>query len=287
MSFSSATGGPSITGGPQQLIDGIAYTIGSPEYTAALNAQKIKNAGVAGTAAGTAASQYDIAHPSIASQEQQAGFYANGARQNASTSGLSGLVSALTSGMTGAGAIAPPTLNTGAPAPVSTATKSTAAVDPVAPVDMTAANAAVFGAAKDQVGQETSGALTGLRSALGGRGMLGSGAESRGTAATINTGQGELGAATRQNAMTDAAAQQQTAQGNQTAAVTQRGQDFSANAAAEEAALTARGQDITAQNDANQTQLEKYAQEQSTRQTSLQGLISALTAMGGLSPRAY
>ena len=265
MSFSSATGGPSITGGPQQLIDGIAYTIGSPEYTAALNAQKIKNAGVAGTAAGTYA----------------------GNESTAAASGLSGLMSALTSGMTGAGAIAPPTLNTGAPAPVSTATKSTAAVDPVAPVDMTAANAAVFGAAKDQVGQETSGALTGLRSALGGRGMLGSGAESRGTAATINTGQGELGAATRQNAMTDAAAQQQTAQGNQTAAVTQRGQDFSANAAAEEAALTARGQDITAQNDANQTQLEKYAQEQSTRQTSLQGLISALTAMGGLSPRAY
>src|ERR1019366_947525 len=167
MSFSSATGGPSITGGPQQLIDGIAYTIGSPEYTAALNAQKIKNAGVAGTAAGTAAGnesttaaevqrQYDIAHPSIASQGEQAGFYANGARQNASTSGLSGLVSALASGMTGAGAIAPPTLNTGAPAPVSTATKSTAAVDPVAPVDMTAANAAVFGAAKDQVGDRKS-----------------------------------------------------------------------------------------------------------------------------------
>ena len=271
MSFSSATGGPSITGGPQQLIDGIAYTIGSPEYTAALNAQKIKNAGVAGTAAGTYA----------------------GNESTAAASGLSGLMSALTSGMTGAGAIAPPTLNTGAPAPVSTATAvagpgvTVKDVDPVAPVDMTAANAAVFGAAKDQVGQETSGALTGLRSALGGRGMLGSGAESRGTAATINTGQGELGAATRQNAMTDAAAQQQTAQGNQTAAVTQRGQDFSANAAAEEAALTARGQDITAQNDANQTQLEKYAQEQSTRQTSLQGLISALTAMGGSSTRAY
>lgn len=110
-------------------------------------------------------------------------------------------------------------------------------VAPVAPVDTSAAQSAAFARAKDKVGQTSSGALAGLRSSLGGRGMLGSGAESRGTASVINRGQGELGDVARSQAMTEADLAQKTATTNYEGGITQRGQDTGA-------AVATRGQDI-------------------------------------------
>src|SRR3954465_2637129 len=70
--------------------------------------------------------------------------------------------------------------------------------------DNSGAQANIFARAKDKVGQETAGSLTSLRSALAGRGMLGGGAEVRGTQNILTAGQGELGDTTREQAVTEA-----------------------------------------------------------------------------------
>src|ERR1035437_226844 len=72
--------------------------------------------------------------------------------------------------------------STGTPPPVAYGSGSAlgglqSAAQTVAPVDTSAATGAAFNAAKDQVGQETSGSVSAMRSILGGRGMLGSRSE--------------------------------------------------------------------------------------------------------------
>ena len=68
-----------------QLIGGKPYEIYSPEWQAAMDAYKVQQAGVAGTAAGTATGNeytasteakrlYDLSHPSVQSQEGQIQF---------------------------------------------------------------------------------------------------------------------------------------------------------------------------------------------------------------------
>lgn len=110
-------------------------------------------------------------------------------------------------------------------------------VAPIAPVDMTAANTAAFARAKDQVGQASASAITGLRSALGGRGMLGSGAESRGTASVINRGLGVLGDVSRTQAESGAALAGKAAETNYHGAIAQRDQDIGAQGHAQELQL--------------------------------------------------
>lgn len=110
---------------------------------------------------------------------------------------------------------------------------SVAAVPHMAPVDTSGAQRAEFGRAKDQVGLESSGALTGLRSSLGARGMLGSGAEARGTTAVAMKGQGELGDVSRTQAIDAITGQRADATANYAGDISQRGQD-----------ITTRGQDI-------------------------------------------
>jgi hypothetical protein len=117
---------------------------------------------------------------------------------------------------------------------------------PIQAVDTSGAQAAAFARAKDQVGQTASGALAGLRSSLGGRGMLGSGGESRGAAGVVNRGQGELGDVSRQQAIESADLAQRTAEFNYSGGVNQRGQDMSAAEAARGQDLAARGQDLSA-----------------------------------------
>src|SRR4029077_19168559 len=63
--------------------------------------------------------------------------------------------------------------------------------------DTSPADAAMFAKAKDQVGLETGGSLTALRSALAARGLLGGGAEVKGTSNILTRGQGELGQTSR------------------------------------------------------------------------------------------
>lgn len=110
-------------------------------------------------------------------------------------------------------------------------------VPQVAGVDNSAANAAIFARSKDKVGETSRGALTGLRSALGGRGMLGSGAESRGTAAVVQEGQGQLGDTIREGAIQDTAQANKNATTNYEGSITQRGQDLQARAEHERIAL--------------------------------------------------
>ncbi len=115
----------------------------------------------------------------------------------------------------------------------------------IAPVDTTAAQSAAFARAKDQVGQTSAGALAGLRSSLASHGMLGSGSESRGTAAVVNAGQGQLGDVSRQQAIDSAANAQRTAEFNATGGITQRGQDIASADTQRGQDVTQRGQDVT------------------------------------------
>src|ERR1035437_4012253 len=150
------------------------------------------------------------------------------------------------------------------------------AAQTVAPVDTTAATTAAFGAAKDQTGLETSGALTGLRSALGGRGMLGSGAEIGGTTSAINMGQQQLGAASRANATTQATQAETNALANQGAAVTSRGQDVTAEGNLYSGLVAQRGQDIAAQEAANTLASQQAISQATLRQDLLTGLMGAV-----------
>jgi len=102
--------------------------------------------------------------------------------------------------------------------------------------DTTNAQANIFARAKDQVGQETAGSLASLRSALAGRGMLGGGAEVRGTQNILTAGQGQLGETTRDQAVAEANRLNDFAKTGYEGAIAQRGQD-----------ITARGQDVDAQ----------------------------------------
>lgn len=136
------------------------------------------------------------------------------------------------------------------------------------PADLTASQAAQFARAKDLVGQQTRGALTGLAGAMAGRGTVGSGVEGRGQQQIIQSGQQQLGEVARQQAMTSADIAQKQAELAYQGGITQRGQDIGA-------AETYRGQDIQRQ----QAQAQLALQQQQLRQQALQGLLSA---MGGL-----
>jgi hypothetical protein len=155
-------------------------------------------------------------------------------------------------------------------------------VEHINPIDMSKANSAAFGRAKDQVGQETSGALTGLRSALASRGMLGSGAESRGTVSAITKGQGQLGEVSRQQAENEANQNLDIAKTNYSGDISQRGQDVTTRGQDMDYRSTHRGQDITQrgqdiqQQEANASlQMTKSLQEAARRQEILNGIIKA------------
>jgi hypothetical protein len=94
--------------------------------------------------------------------------------------------------------------------------------------DMAAAQAAQFARAKDQAGEVARSALAGLRSQLGGRNLLGSGAELRGMANVANRGVAQLGELSRDQAIQGSEANQQAALANFQGQITQRGQDIGA-----------------------------------------------------------
>lgn len=116
---------------------------------------------------------------------------------------------------------------------------------PVTRVDTSGARAAEFARAKDQVGQTTAGAITGLRSAMAGRGTLGSGSEGSSIAGIINAGQGQLGEVSRDAAIKGAGAAEHAADMTYQGDITQRGQDIGAAEARDRNRLTARGQDLS------------------------------------------
>ena len=125
----------------------------------------------------------------------------------------------------------------------------------IAVPDTSAAQAAIFNRAKDQVGRTTSGSMTALRSALASRGLLGGGAEVKGTANILTGGQQQLGDTTREQAIQEATRQNDFAKLGYQGAIVQRGQDITTTEGAANRALdaakaaysggiTQRGQDI-------------------------------------------
>lgn len=169
---------------------------------------------------------------------------------------------------------------------------STGTYPQIQQVDTRAAEDAAFNRAKDKSGLVAESALSGLRSSLGGRGLLGSGAESRGTNAVINKGQQELGDVIRQNAITSSENAQQNAIANYQGQTTMRGQDIGANTTMRgqdigeretqyQGGITQRGQDVQAQSEANrnallQTQLQFQRQAQALE--ALKGLVPGITS---------
>jgi hypothetical protein len=264
------TGGKNsgFTGGRDQIINGKTYQQYSPEWYAAMDADKTRKATAEGTALGTGTkAAYDaMGNPADTSKSSSAGA-------GGSASGSIPRIGESGGGWTEAGPSGSGSFGT--PSPVSH----------ISMPDMQAAESASFGRAKDQVGQETQGALTGLRSALAGRGMLGSGAESRGTVSAITKGQGELGEVSRRQAENELSTNLDVQKSNQAADLTGRGQDVSMRGQNMDYASTHRGQDITQrgqdiqQQEANASlQMTKSLQEAAQRQAVLNGIMSAISS---------
>lgn len=177
----------------------------------------------------------------------------------------------------GVGGGAVPYAATTTPVPQFTAPAATtaASIPTVKPPDDSAAQAAIFARAKDQVGQETQGSMTALRSALAARGLLGGGAEVKGASNILTAGQGQLGKTTTENMTNEAKRQDDfaklgyqgaieqrgqditttegaanraldVAKSNYTGDITQRGQDINQNEVQYQGGITQRGQDVTA-----------------------------------------
>ena len=160
---------------------------------------------------------------------------------------------------------------------------SSGRVAPIQAPDFSAAQSAAFARAKDQVGLEAQGALTGLRSALGGRGLLGSGAEYQGTQNVITRGMGELGDVSREQAIQGAGAQERAASLGYTGGIQQRGQDIQSQQAQaglqaqiaeanQRAMLTGRGQDIGMMESQQRMALERQRMQQEQMNRILSGL---------------
>ncbi len=283
--------------GNTQIVNGKSYTLYSPQWYAATQAEAQRAAAATGTAAGSAIKAESVASgvplptgvvgptgsiapPSLPPSVQGLSLAAGGSTPLGGVSGVSG--GTTPGGMAGGGSGSPASSGSG--------------YAHLAPVDTSAAEAASFAKAKDQVGSEATGSLTGLRSALASRNMLGGGLEERGTVAAGTAAEGQLGDVTRQQAVTRADLAQKNAETNFTGDIAQRGQDFQKEEAgntlaADLAKTTYQGQITQRQQDIQyQTSQEALAIEQAQiaaqqRATALAGLESALkvTAPNGLS----
>lgn len=330
MAGSFAGGRVPTSGGQAQIINGQQYSQYSPQWYAAMDAEKIRSAGVSGTAQGTGQGAEATTYLDALKKTGLGLLDSGGGSTSSSTGGGTGTTTG--SPYTPPATIAPPSIG-GMGSPGGPTAGLTAAFDGpgyssmgpngigqggsgpginappggpgggsmipgITPVDTSAAQAAAFAHAKDQVGQIGQGSLTGLRSALGSRGMLGGGAESRATASVANRGMGELGDVSRQQAIDKSGLDERTATTNYTGQISQRGQnitsrgqDLSADASRRQidaslaatgytGAITQRGQDILAA----QAQADRTFQQQQAataqRNAMLQGLLGALGGSG-------
>lgn len=268
-------------GGQSQIINGQSYVMYSPQWYDAMHAEAQRQATAQGTASGSA----------LAAASKAAGVPIGSSATSSSSS---------TGSATGSGSgaysppatIAPPSMqglsSAAAAAPGGTGGSSGGSgYAHLAHVDTSAADKASFNTAKDQVGLESSGALTGLRSALAGRNLLGSGLEERGTAAAATSAAGQLGEVSRTQAVNRADEAEKEAATNYTGDITQRGQDFQHEEAANSLAgsmsvagyngsITQRGQDISAANAQRALDLEQAQLASQQRSTALAGLEAAL-----------
>jgi len=237
----------------KQIIGGKQYTLYSPEWYAARDANKIQQAGVAGQAQNA---QATAANPALAGLLSSltsgagavgSGTFGGGMSGAASASGSSvGTNGAGTTGVSGGGRL--PTLQL---------------------PDQSAASNAAFATAKDRVGQTSRASLDALRGELGASGMLGGGAEGRLVADVITKGEGELGQVSRDQAMKESDLAADFAKTNFSGGITQRGQDVSA---AEAAARLAQEQRLA---DASLN----FQKQQAASQQQLQMLQLALSGL--------
>lgn len=320
-------------GGQSQIINGQSYAQYSPQWYAARDAEKIRGAGVAGTAQGTGQGAEATTYLDALKKTGLPLFDSGGG--SSSSSGGTGTGSSTGSPYTPPATIAPPSLggmsgpggmqrggsgpteglvgvyDSFGPGGSRTFDNGPTTIDGpgggpggvnrvgnIAPLDTSAAQAAAFAHAKDQVGQIGQGSLTGLRSALGSRGMLGSGGESRATASVANRGMGELGDVARSQAIDKSGLDERTATTNYTGQISQRGQDvtsrgqdLSADAARRQidaslaatgytGAITQRGQDILAAQAAADRTFQQQQAATAQRNAMLQGLLGALGGSG-------
>jgi hypothetical protein len=142
----------------------------------------------------------------------------------------------------------------------------------IAGPDNTEANAAEFARAKDRVGEIGRGALTGLRSSMGARNMMGSGIEGRQTADVIQKGQGQLGEVVRDQAITNSDQDNANAVTGYHGDIQQRGQDQAAAATEYSGKITQRGQDMNAAAQQQQFSIQQQAQQQQQLDRLLQSL---------------
>lgn len=287
--------------GNTQIINGQEYKMYTPAWYAAMQAETQRQAGAKGAAAGT----------ELSAASKAAGIPIGGSNITIPPS-LTGLTSAVTGATGGPSTVPSPSMmglsaaaSGGGNAPIampgvpssggsggSGGGSTGSGYSHLAPVDTSAAESASFNHAKEQVGQSATGALTGLRSALGSRGMLGSGLEERGTAAAATTAEGQLGDVSREQATTRANLAQKNAETNFTGDITQRGQDFQKEEAANSLAgtmamggysgqITQRGQDIQNANAQKALELEQAQLGAQQRSTALAGLEAALKVSPG------
>lgn len=146
-------------------------------------------------------------------------------------------------------------------------------VEDIAPIDMTQANSAIFGKAKDTAGKLGRASIESLRGLLGETGQLGGGAESQATREIGETALGTLGDVNRQQAITSAGQALDVAKTNQATRLAERGQNINAQEANARLALA-------------QTQLQfQQAQMQANQQLSL--LKLALSQVPQMSESLY
>lgn len=141
--------------------------------------------------------------------------------------------------------------------------------------DSSGAQANEFARAKDQVGLQTRGAITGLAGAMAGRGTVGSGVEGRGQQQIVGQGQQQLGEVSRDQAITGANLAQKDAEAEYQGSIAQRGQDISRESTINSQMLEARGQDI---NNLNTARGQQLSSQDAASQRALQALIAQFQA---------
>jgi hypothetical protein len=242
-------------GGPQQIIGGNYYTMYSPEWYKAMDANKVQKATTAGTAT--------KAYAEAAMPDSLKGLLGS----------VSGALSGSGGGLPGSGTAANGAgyggVSSNSGLGSSAAGQGLARVGGLQLPDMSAATDAAFASAKDKSGQIARSSIDSMRGELGATGNLGGGAEVQGVRDVINNAAGVEGQAARDISMKQADIGADFAKTRYGGEIAQRGQDVSAQEAAANLAAT---------QEMNQSRL-AFQQQQLQSQNQLQLLQLALSGL--------
>lgn len=217
--------------GGTQIIGGKTYKQYTPEWYSAMDANKIQQAGVSGTAGGTAAgAALNALQAAVPNAFDPSGSSSTSSSSSSAGSGVAPV------GYPGGSVPAPGTGGLGGGSSPATGLPR---------VDTTEAQTAAFNRAKDQVGEVSRSALTGLRSALASRGQLGGAGESRGYENIANTGVHELADVAREGAIQESGLRERENALNYNGGISMRGQDIGRDLGIYNGQIAQRGQDVT------------------------------------------